>query len=156
MNEVFISGIVKSSAVLISNETQTPHARMQLQVTHQTKAGEKKSEIYDISAWHGIAERLCEKAQAGKHITIFGYLSQRKEASGNIIEITVSEFSVSAAFGTRRTLAEPRISFSVNQQRSRQSFAEPVSSSEASPNLQESASAEILPDQTASLGEGEN
>jgi len=115
-----------------------------------------RSNLYDISAWHGIAERLCEKAQAGKHITIFGYLSQRKEASGNITEITVSEFSVSAALGTRRALAEPRISFPANKQRSRQSFAEPALSSEASPNLQESASAEILPDQTASLGEGEN
>lgn len=103
MNHVFLTGIAEKGAMLVSQENETPHAVMQLTVTHRTANGIEKREQYPISAWRGTALRLAELVKAGARLSIKGYLSQRKTPEGILLEITAEEFQVSQHQSNART-----------------------------------------------------
>ena len=94
MNRVFLTGIVASAPRTVSQEGKTDHVRMTLTVTHNTAAGIVKHELYPISAWRGIAQRMVSLVKAGMLVRIVGYLSQRLTEDGILIEVTAQEFQV--------------------------------------------------------------
>ena len=95
MNHVFLSGTVNTVPKLVHSENETPHAIMDLTVTHRTVAGIEKSEQYPISAWRGIALRMTEMITPGSRVSIKGYLSQKVLGDSIFIEVTAEEFQVS-------------------------------------------------------------
>ena len=98
MNHVFLSGICEKGAYLVSPNTEIPHAKMALTVTHYTSTGMEKKEQYPISAWRSTALRLAQLAKPGTRITIKGYLSQHLVGQTTMIEVTAEEFQVSGPF----------------------------------------------------------
>ena len=96
MNDVFLSGIIKTTPKIVSSHNETPHAIMDLTVTHRSAKGVEKHEQYPLSAWRGIATKMVELIKPGSHVSIKGYLSQKQTNDGVFLEITVEEFNVAA------------------------------------------------------------
>lgn len=94
MNRVFLTGIVASAPRTVSQEGKTNHVRMTLTVTHNTAEGIVKHELYPISAWRGIAQRMVSVVKAGMHVKIIGYLSQKLTEDGILIEVTAQKYQV--------------------------------------------------------------
>ena len=77
---------------MVSAPDQTPHALMNLTISHRTAAGVEKKEQYPISAWRGIAQRMVEIVKPGAHVSIKGYLTQKQTNEGTFMEVTAEEF----------------------------------------------------------------
>lgn len=98
MNHVFLSGTINVAPKMVSNQNEIPHAIMDLTVTHKTAKGVEKKEQYPVSAWRGIATKMVEMINPGCHVSIKGYLSQKKTNEGVFLEITVEEFNAASRF----------------------------------------------------------
>lgn len=96
MNHVFLSGIVETVPVLLSKESQTPHACMDLIVSHQTSNGTEKKEHYPIHAWHNVALSMLHTVKPTSQVSIKGYLCQQHIGCEARVYVTAEEFHVSA------------------------------------------------------------
>ena len=95
MNHVFLSGTVEKAPQMVSQGNETPHAILELTVSHKTASGVEKQEQYPISAWRGIAKRMSEMVAPGARVSVKGYLSQKQTPEGIYLEVTAEEFQVS-------------------------------------------------------------
>ncbi len=96
MNKVFISGMIADKPELRMETGEVPHLILNLSVRHRTRAGELRSEIYRVSAWHNTAKWGAENLSKGQIIGVQGYLTQRPihadPVTAVITEIAVDEF----------------------------------------------------------------
>ena len=115
MNDVFLSGIAEAAPLMVSPMNAVAHAVMNLTVVHRTAKGLEKREQYPVSAWHGVAQRMCDLVKAGSYVTIKGYLSQKKTEDGVFMEVTVKEFQTSSgAIANKPALKNVPIKMSSN------------------------------------------
>lgn len=96
MNKVFISGKIADQPELRTESGEVPHLVLNLSVRHRTRAGEARSEIYRVSAWHNAAKWGAENLNKGQIIGVQGYLTQRPihadRMTAVVTEIAVDEF----------------------------------------------------------------
>ncbi len=77
INKVYLSGTVMGRVEEISTGDQAKHVVFDLSVTHRTRDGAEKREVYRINAWNGSAKFCRENLSAGMLVALQGYLSQR-------------------------------------------------------------------------------
>ena len=94
MNSVFLSGRLEAPIQVMSNEGAPLHIKAAINVTHFTAAGIRKSDVFTLSAWRGIAKRFMDQARVGSNIVLQGYLSSQSSADSSSTEVTVTEFRV--------------------------------------------------------------
>ena len=103
MNKVYISGTIVQDLRRVDRKVdgQAPHILFPLAVTHKTRGGEIRKEIYSISAWNGSALWAETNLIKGQRVMIQGYLAQKQLelalADGttsriSLIEVAVDEF----------------------------------------------------------------
>lgn len=96
MNHIFLSGIVETAPILLSKDNETPHACMDLVVSHRNSSGFEKKETYQIHTWHNVALSLMKAAKPSNRVSIKGYLCQQHMENHILIYITAEEFHVSS------------------------------------------------------------
>lgn len=95
MNSVFLSGRLEAPIQVMSNEGAPLHIKAAIKVTHFTAAGIRKSDVFTLSAWRGIAKRFMDQARVGSNIVLEGYLSNQSSTDSSSMEVTVTEFRIS-------------------------------------------------------------
>ena len=97
MNKIYLSGIVAEPLMWHTRETAPKHAAFPLCVSHKTKQGLMKRELYSIQTWNGVAEWARDNLKQGQRVMLQGYLTQRRitQPDGKIrieAEVTAEEF----------------------------------------------------------------
>ena len=78
MNSVFLSGRLETPIQVMSSEDAPLHIKAAVRVPHFTAAGIRKSDMFTLSAWRGIAKRFMDPSEADDGIVrrrIFQYPS---------------------------------------------------------------------------------
>ena len=94
MNSVFLSGRLEAPIQVMSSEGAPLHIKAAIRVPHFTAAGIRKSDVFTLSAWRGIAKRFMDQARVGSSIILQGYLSTQSHPESPTMEITVTEFRI--------------------------------------------------------------
>lgn len=96
MNKIFISGKIKGEPKYRLEDSGNEHLILTLEVEHKTRAGEKRKEDYQISAWNRSAIWGSKNLAAGQQVMVQGYLAQRQVQAAGIrataVEIIAEEF----------------------------------------------------------------
>jgi len=105
MNKVYLSGIIADPPMWLFEADAPKHVTFPLCVSHKTKQGLVKRELYNVQAWNGVAEWARTNLRQGQRIMLQGYLTQRKAArpdgSSHIeVEVTAEEFFATMATRT--------------------------------------------------------
>ena len=61
MNSVFLSGRLETPIQVMSSEDAPLHIKAAIRVPHFTAAGIRKSDVFTLSAWRGIAKRFMDQ-----------------------------------------------------------------------------------------------
>lgn len=101
MNRIYISGIVADPPCSFSEGDAPKHIFFPLCVTHRTRQGVTKRELYTVRAWNGVAEWARANLKQGQRVMVQGYLTQRYTARMNgaehaVVEVTAEEFFAAA------------------------------------------------------------
>ena len=94
MNSVFLSGRLETPIQVMSSEDAPLHIKAAIRVPHFTAAGIRKSDVFTLSAWRGIAKRFMDQARVGSSIVLEGYLSNQSSTDSSFMEVTVTEFRI--------------------------------------------------------------
>ena len=94
MNSVFLSGRLETPIQVMSSEDAPLHIKAAIRVPHFTAAGIRKSDVFTLSAWRGIAKRFMDQARVGSTIVLEGYLSNQSSTDSSSMEVTVTEFRI--------------------------------------------------------------
>ena len=94
MNSVFLSGRLETPIQVMSTEDTPLHIKATIRVPHFTAAGIRKSDVFTLSAWRGIAKRFMDQARVGSNIVLEGYLSNHTSIDISSMEVTVTEFRI--------------------------------------------------------------
>ena len=94
MNSVFLSGRLETPIQVMSSEDAPLHIKAAIRVPHFTAAGIRKSDVFTLSAWRGIAKRFMDQARVGSNIVLEGYLSNQSSTDSSSMEVTVTEFRI--------------------------------------------------------------
>ena len=94
MNSVFLSGRLETPIQVMSSEDAPLHIKAAIRVPHFTAAGIRKSDVFTLSAWRGIAKRFMDQARVGSNIVLEGYLSNQSSTDSSFMEVTVTEFRI--------------------------------------------------------------
>ena len=95
MNSVFLSGRLEAPIQVMSSEDAPLHIKAAVRVPHFTAAGIRKSDMFTLSAWRGIAKRFMDQARVGSNIVFEGYLSNQSSTDSSSMEVTITEFRIS-------------------------------------------------------------
>ena len=95
MNKIYLSGIVADPPMWISQEN-VKHVTFPLCVSHKTRQGLVKRELYNIQTWNGVAEWAHDNLKQGQRVMLQGYLTQRGVRQGDggariVVEVTAEE-----------------------------------------------------------------
>lgn len=80
MNEVYLEGIVASVDKPENTADRNHHLVCQLRMTHRTRQGQLKHELYTVNAWNRLADWAEKHIDAGTPVFIKGYLTQRSRS----------------------------------------------------------------------------
>jgi single-stranded DNA-binding protein len=97
MNKIYLSGIIAEPPVRFTRDGAPDHVSFHLCVSHKTRQGVIKRELYPIHAWNGVAGWVRAHLQHGQRVLVQGYLTQRTITApdGEILmlsEVTAEEF----------------------------------------------------------------
>ncbi len=97
MNKVYLSGIIADPPMQSVKGDGSCHVSLTLCVSHKTKLGQIRRELYSVQAWRGVAEWATRHLQQGQRVMLQGYLTQRcaPSPSGGMqseVEVTAEEF----------------------------------------------------------------
>lgn len=97
MNEVYLEGIIVSVDKPEARADQNHHLVCQLRMTHRTRQGQLKHELYTVNVWNRLADWAERHIAAGTPVFIKGYLTQRNHSGAAAVEITASRFVIKQA-----------------------------------------------------------
>ena len=97
MNKIYLSGIIADPPTQRSQEDAPKHVVFPLCVSHRTKQGMVKRELYNVQTWNGVAEWAHGNLKQGQRVMLQGYLTQRRVAHpGGFahieVDVTAEEF----------------------------------------------------------------
>jgi single-stranded DNA-binding protein len=97
VNKVYLTGIIADPPMGNPQENGSAHVSFPLCVSHKTKQGLVKRELYNVQAWNGVAQWARANLRQGQRVMLQGYLTQHsvKQADGStrqVVEVTAEEF----------------------------------------------------------------
>lgn len=107
MNKIYLSGIVADPPIRYSESEAPLHVSFPLCVSHKTKQGLVKRELYVIQAWNGVADWAQTHLQQGQRVMVQGYLTQHNttQPDGSTVtrvEVTAEEFFAAPSVRAKR------------------------------------------------------
>lgn len=93
MNEVYLEGVIVSVDKPEAKADQQ-HVVCQLRMTHRTRQGQLRHEVYTINAWNRLADWAEKHISVGTPVFIKGHLTQRSHSGTAAVEITASRFVI--------------------------------------------------------------
>ncbi len=120
------------------NENGLAHVSFPLCVSHKTKQGLVKRELYNVQAWNDVAQWARANLRQGQRVMLQGYLTQRsvRQADGGtrqVVEVTAEEFFPAS-------LPRPVTNIQIDLGVSAISPEDPENKTEAAPTVAEQAS----------------
>ncbi|MBQ8616860.1 MAG: single-stranded DNA-binding protein [Clostridia bacterium] len=94
MNEVYMEGVIVAVDKPEAKGDQNHHLVCQLRMTHRTRQGQLKHELYTVNAWNRLADWAEKHIATGTPVFIKGYLTQRNHSGAAAVEITASRFVI--------------------------------------------------------------
>lgn len=104
MNKIYLSGIVAEPPVRYTRESSPEHICFHLCVSHRTRQGVVKRELYPVHAWNGVATWAIGQLRQGQRVLVQGYLTQQTVTGSDgrgmtLCEVTAEEFFPAAIGG---------------------------------------------------------
>lgn len=97
MNEVYLEGIIVSVDKPEAKADQNHHLVCQLRMTHRTRQGQPKHELYTVNVWNRLADWAEKHIATGTPVFIKGYLTQCNHSGAAAVEITANRFVIRQA-----------------------------------------------------------
>ena len=94
MNEVYLEGVIASIDKPETKADQNHHLVCQLRMTHRTRQGQLKHELYTVNAWNRLADWAEKHIATGTPVFVKGYLTQRNHSGAAVVEITASRIVI--------------------------------------------------------------
>lgn len=112
MNRIYLSGIVADPPVQYAINDRAMRVVFPLCVSHRTKQGLVKREVYTVQAWNKVGEWAHGNLRQGQRVMVQGYLTQhgatKQDGSKALeIEITAEEFFPAGMPQARQVNAQP-------------------------------------------------
>lgn len=85
MNQVTLTGVVRTQPQLYFTQSGIPHTHFLLSVMHRTAAGQLKREEYPVQAWRSHARFACEWLQKGMYAGVCGYLTLNRDRTPEVV-----------------------------------------------------------------------
>jgi single-stranded DNA-binding protein len=98
MNKIYLSGIVAEPPVRGTREGAPEHVRFNLWVSHRTRQGVSKRELYAVNGWNGVAAWAAAHLRQGQRVMVQGYLTQHRIALPGDGVATVNEITAEELF----------------------------------------------------------
>ncbi len=138
MNKVYLTGTVADPPLGRTQENGLAHVSFPLCVSHKTKQGLVKRELYNVQAWNGVAQWARANLRQGQRVMLQGYLTQHsvRQADGGtrqVVEVTAEEFFPAS-------LPRPVTNIQIDVGVSAISPEDPENKTEAAPTVAEQAS----------------